>query len=603
MQLLQPLSEHTALVCFPHAGGKAADFAAMADAMSASGVAVYAVELPGHEDGAAPGSFATIGQVVAQVVSEVRDHKLANVMLWGHSSGAAAAIETAHTLEQLGIDVQRLFIGAELLGTSADRRARIETIAMSSDAQLAAALADGGSYTNLDELADQHRQQVLAAYRHDCVQAHRSLLTSLDRPAERKLAAPITVVVADDDPTTTGWRDRYSEWAHFSKQVDVRVLAEGGHHFVRTRPTDAASVLLPPRESTAPTEPIDPPPAPTQQQPRAQTHLQPPPVRSQVAVAAAPKLEIDVRPGKPAIARLNGITDAVGWATSNREAVRSSVAEHGALLIRGLPFASASGFRAITESFTDGLMPDLETFAPRESHAGNIYSSSVWQNNQPMRMHNEVSYRNEFPALMLFGCAAAPLAGGAIELADSPSVLESLPTSLVNRFTREGWILTRNYSDEMGLSIAEAFGTSDRSAVEAYCQSNAIEFEWRTGGGLRTSQRRSAVIGHPITGQHCWFNQVAFLNEWTMKPEVRSFLLDLYGPGGLPFNTHFGNGDPVDEGTVAIINDAYEANTRSEPLRAGDLMIVDNIRTAHSRQPFEGERKVFVALADPMRIG
>ena len=34
---------------------------------------------------------------------------------------------------------------------------------------------------------------------------------------------------------------------------------------------------------------------------------------------------------------------------------------------------------------------------------------------------------------------------------------------------------------------------------------------------------------HPLTGQRCWFNQIAFLNEWTIDPEVREYLVDVYG--------------------------------------------------------------------------
>ena len=31
-------------------------------------------------------------------------------------------------------------------------------------------------------------------------------------------------------------------------------------------------------------------------------------------------------------------------------------------------------------------------------------------------------------------------------------------------------------------------------------------------------------------------------------------------------------------------------------------MLVDNIRTAHSREPYEGPREVLVAMADPVRL-
>ncbi len=146
---------------------------------------------------------------------------------------------------------------------------------------------------------------------------------------------------------------------------------------------------------------------------------------------------------------------------------------------------------------------------------------------------------------MMFACLTAASAGGATGVADAAAVLDALPRGLVERFEREGWVLARNYNEEIGASVADAFGTDDPRAVEAYCRANAIEFQWQPDGGLRTWQRRRAVTVHPVTGRRCWFNQIAFLNEWTMDADVREFLVDSYGPQGLPFTTLFGNGEPV----------------------------------------------------------
>jgi len=121
-------------------------------------------------------------------------------------------------------------------------------------------------------------------------------------------------------------------------------------------------------------------------------------------------------------------------------------------------------------------------------------------------------------------------------------------------------------------------------------------------GELRTRQRRAAVVHHPVTGRRCWFNQIAFLNQWTLAEDVREYLVDVYGEDGLPFNTRFGNGDPIGEDVVALLNEVYEANTVRVPWQAGDLMVVDNIRTAHSRDPFEGPREVLVGMADAVRV-
>ena len=131
-------------------------------------------------------------------------------------------------------------------------------------------------------------------------------------------------------------------------------------------------------------------------------------------------------------------------------------------------------------------------------------------------------------------------------------------------------MLTRNYNEEIGSSYAEAFGTESQSEIEAYCKANEIECEWQSDGGLKTRQRRQAVVNHPVTGERCWFNQVAFLNEWTLDPEIREYLVEVFGSDGLPFNTSFGNGDPVSEDMVEAINDAYENCTMREAWQAGD---------------------------------
>jgi alpha-ketoglutarate-dependent taurine dioxygenase len=313
-------------------------------------------------------------------------------------------------------------------------------------------------------------------------------------------------------------------------------------------------------------------------------------------------LDVELAPGKAPMLRAEATGDAPRWAAEHRDALRSVVAEHGSVRVRGLGLRDPAEVGAVFRRLGGGLMTEKEAFAPRRAYSDGVYCSSTWPPSQPMCMHHELSYTLEFPGLMLFACLSAPTAGGATAVADSPTVLGALPGELVERFEREGWLLTRSYNDEIGASVAEAFGTDDRGAVERYCRANAIELEWQPDGGLRTRQRRSAVVRHPVSGLRCWFNQIAFLNEWTLAPEVREYLVDVYGADGLPFNTRFGAGDPIGEDVVQLLNEVYEGNTCREAWQAGDLMLVDNVRTAHSREPFEGPREVVVAMADAVRL-
>src|SRR6266496_3794815 len=312
-------------------------------------------------------------------------------------------------------------------------------------------------------------------------------------------------------------------------------------------------------------------------------------------------LNVDVRPGKPPMLWLDATGDAPRWAAEHRDALRAAVVQYGSLLVRGLRLRDVAEIEAVFRRL-GSLMTEKEAFAARRRYSDGLYSSSKWPPNQPMCMHHELSYRLEFPGLMLFACLVAPTDQGATPLADSPTVLHALPKELVERFEREGWLLIRNYNDEIGASVAEAFGTDDRREVERYCRATDIRSEWQQGGGLRTWQRRRAVVRHPPTGRRCWFNQIAFLNEWTLAAELREYLVDVYGEDGLPFNTRFGNGDPIGADVVQTINEAYEANTVREGWQAGDLLLVDNLRTAHGREPFEGPREVVVAMADAVRV-
>jgi surfactin synthase thioesterase subunit len=237
-------AQASALVCFPYAGGNAVNFQAMARALRGSGLAVYAIELPGHDLATRSEPFASLEHVVEQVVAEITRLGLTQVLLWGHSSGAAFAVETAWKLEARGVDVQRVFLAAQLLGDAPDRRAHIGEVTGRSNAQIAAELSADSGYSELGELDAQRAEHVGAAYRHDCVSAHRYLADALDAPPEVKLSVPVTVVVAADDPSVAGRPDGHRDWELLAEHVEVHELVDGSHYFLRTRPTEAAEVVL-----------------------------------------------------------------------------------------------------------------------------------------------------------------------------------------------------------------------------------------------------------------------------------------------------------------------------------------------------------------------
>src|SRR5216117_3059740 len=148
---------------------------------------------------------------------------------------------------------------------------------------------------------------------------------------------------------------------------------------------------------------------------------------------------IEVRPGKPPMLRVDAPDGAPRWAADHRDALRAAVVEHGSLLVRGLGLRDVAETEAVFRGL-GSLMTEKEAFAPRRSYSDGVYSSSKWPPNQPMCMHHELSYVLEFPRLMLFACLMAPTDGGATPVADSPTVLRALPTELIKRFEKVGWV-------------------------------------------------------------------------------------------------------------------------------------------------------------------
>ncbi|MGK5628102.1 TauD/TfdA family dioxygenase [Streptomyces sp. URMC 123] len=293
--------------------------------------------------------------------------------------------------------------------------------------------------------------------------------------------------------------------------------------------------------------------------------------------------------------------DAAAWAAAHREAIRAELEARGAVLLRGLGVTTPDGVAAVARALGVEPMVERERFAGRRELGDRVYSSSEWPHDEPICMHHELSYAAEVPATAVFGCLTAPAGGGATTVADSQEVLTALPADLVARFRRDGWLLRRCYH-EVGVAWSEAFGTEDQAEIDAYCAAHAIDHEWLPDGVLRTRQRRAVVIEHPVTGRPVWFNQAAFLNELTLDPMIREYLLALYGPEGLPFNTAYGDGEPIPAEVVETINAAYRAATRREPWQAGDVLLVDNLRMAHSREAYQGEREIAVVLGDPVRL-
>ncbi|MFB4280391.1 MULTISPECIES: TauD/TfdA family dioxygenase [unclassified Nonomuraea] len=318
-----------------------------------------------------------------------------------------------------------------------------------------------------------------------------------------------------------------------------------------------------------------------------------------------PDLECTLGHGGPATATVTGldtVAAAGAWLAAVRPRIRDLLDAHGALCLRGLPVRGAADFAALRDVLLTERAAYREKATPRTHVVDDVYSSTDLPPSQPIRMHNENSYTLSFPGVLLFCCLTAPPTGGATPVADCRQVLRNLPPELAERFRAVGWSLRRTYGEHISLGWRTAFGADTREEVEKYCADNLISCRWGENDTLRTRQVRPAIIRHPRTGDEVWFNHAAFWSEHSLDPEIRDVLLQESGRDGLPFTTGYGDGTELSADDVSAMNAAYETAVLRQAWRAGDLLIVDNLLAAHGRDPFRGDRRVVVAMGDPVTL-
>lgn len=310
-------------------------------------------------------------------------------------------------------------------------------------------------------------------------------------------------------------------------------------------------------------------------------------------------------PGKPAVVHAPGfgtMAQATAWLSAQRPAIQAELHRYGAVMLRGLPVEDTATFAAARDALIVERAGYKEKATPRTDFGEGVFSSTDLPATQPIRLHNENSYTLDFPGVLLFGCVTAPERGGATTVGDMRKALAMLPPDLVARFAEAGWLLVRNYSDLAGMPWRKAFSSDEPAGAEEYCDAHAIEYEWLDEDTLRTCQHRSAIITHPVTGEEVWFNHFAFWNARSLDEDVYEVLTDTFGEDDLPFNTYLGDGTPLTSTEVDAINDVYQAVTVRENWQAGDLMLVDNILCAHGREAFTGDRKILVAMGEPVHL-
>jgi hypothetical protein len=282
-----------------------------------------------------------------------------------------------------------------------------------------------------------------------------------------------------------------------------------------------------------------------------------------------------------------------------REFLREKLLTVGALLFRGYGPLDAQDFARFVRAFSG--RPPLDYVggaSPRIKLAGGVYTSTEYPRHYTLSLHNELSYTYRWPEHLYFYCDTPAEQGGETPLGDSRALLRRIDPVVVKRF-RE---LQVRYERRLhggagvGLSWQQAFETDDRAAVEDYCREGNVGFRWGADGGLWMGQVRPATLFHPRTGEEVWFNQADGFHTTGMHPETYRSLISQMKEEEFPLNAYHGDGSPLDPSSLAHVREMMAAEMAVFPWQAGDVLVIDNVLTAHGRMPFDGARRILLAM-------
>ncbi len=304
-----------------------------------------------------------------------------------------------------------------------------------------------------------------------------------------------------------------------------------------------------------------------------------------------------LEPETPADASAMALAD---WIETERASLTQRLHRHGAVLLRGFGLRGPEDFLRLANAITAApLMAYTGGDAPRGRVHDKIYNSTDAPPAEEILPHNEKSYSAAYPRTIMFYCDRAQMTGGATPLADGRRVLARLDTRTVDAFRRQRVTYIQNLPDGEGSSKSwsATYESTDRTEVEELLRGIGASFHWRADGSLHVEETLETVIHHPETREEVLFSQIYYWHLSLHDAATRAAMLATRREDECYHSTRFEDGTPISDEMVGELRAAIRAEKVEFPWQVGDLLVIDNILGLHGRAPYQGDRRILVAMA------
>jgi hypothetical protein len=294
------------------------------------------------------------------------------------------------------------------------------------------------------------------------------------------------------------------------------------------------------------------------------------------------------------------VDDFIHWYGSNEALIENNLLKSGAVLFRGVDIDTLESFSKITKAAAQEFLSYVDGFSPRIKLSSNVYTSTEYDADFYITLHNELSYSARWPSKIFFCCLLPSATGGETPIADCRRIIREMRPELIDEFERKGVKYVRNLHGGMGLgpSWQATFETQDKAVVEEFCKKSGTDYRWKPDGGIKLTHVKPALINHPVTGERVWFNQVDQFHPCHMDKDIFDTLMLMHDGDEeeLPMFGSFGDGSKISPEMIREIRRTVDSVAVLTPWQKGDLLLVDNVLVCHGRMPYTGNRKIVVSM-------
>lgn len=316
-------------------------------------------------------------------------------------------------------------------------------------------------------------------------------------------------------------------------------------------------------------------------------------------------LPLFIRPAADSFASFDG---ALAWFLDHRPVIDELVTTVGGVVLRGFPIHHASEFSQLAAPYPEPEFGYAGGATPRKGIEGRAYEATQLPPEGYLHLHQEMSYLPRWPAKLAFFSMVPAETGGATIIGDMRRFTQLVQGPFYDKVREKGIRYVRNFrspdwssgnatADKYHRPWTEAFDTTDRATAERDITAMGMEFEWE-GDSLTVSNLSHGIVTHPETGEELWFNQLAGMAETveSIGPERMELNAKVYADRPRPLVCRYGDGSPIDMDDIRSLYPKLLEVTVGFPWQHGDVMIIDNLNTAHGREPYTGKRDTQVAL-------